>query len=78
VIFAKSFLAGVAALIVSALLIYGLAVAGPRILELLPTNEGGVGVLEGPWIPLWLLLVAALLIFAGGAYWYFRRAKSRR
>jgi hypothetical protein len=35
-IFVKSFLAGVAALMMAAFLIYGLAVGVPRILELIP------------------------------------------
>jgi hypothetical protein len=39
-IFVKSTLAGVAALIMAVLIIYALALGGPRILELIPSREG--------------------------------------
>jgi hypothetical protein len=42
-IFIKSTLAGVAAVITAALVIYGLAVGVPRILELISGREGGTG-----------------------------------
>jgi len=79
-IFAKSFLAGVTALIMAAFLIYGLAVGVPRILELtpFPFGNGGSAVYGiGPF-PMWPLLVAALFIFGSGFYWSFRRARQRR
>jgi hypothetical protein len=81
-IYVKSFLAGVAALILAAIFIMAaLFLTGP-ILELLPhRDEGGVafdvyGV--GPWLNIWVILVGALLIFAIGFYWAFRRSKVRR
>ena len=79
-IFVKSFLAGVAALVMAAFLIYGLAVGVPRILELTspPLGEGGIFMYGiGPF-PMWPLLVAALFIFGSGFYWSFRRARHRR
>src|SRR5215472_17092386 len=42
-VFVKSALAGAAAVIIAALVIYGLAVGVPRILELIPSREGGMG-----------------------------------
>jgi hypothetical protein len=79
-IFVKSLLAGVTALIMAAFLIYGLAVGLPRILELipLPLGEGGIFYIGiGPF-PMWPLLVAALFIFGSAFYWNFRRARHRR
>jgi hypothetical protein len=77
-IFVKSFFAGVAALIMAALPIYGLAVVVPRILELVPHGEGGMFVYEVGPFPIWPLVVAALLIFCSGFYWNFRRAQRDR
>jgi hypothetical protein len=71
----KSTLAGVAALITAALATYGLAVAVPHILELMPNREGRMGVFQ---FPMWQLTVAALLIFFGGFYCGFRRAVRHR
>jgi hypothetical protein len=77
-IFVKSTLAGVAALIMAALTIYALAVGVPLILELIPSREGGIGsYIVGPF-PMWPLVVVALLIFSGGFYWSFRRATRNR
>jgi hypothetical protein len=77
-IFVKSTLAGVAAVIIAALVIYGLAVAVPRILELIPSREGGLGFYSVGPFPMWPLGVVALLIFSGGFYWGFRRATRHR
>ena len=77
-IFVRSTLAGVAAVIVAALMIYGLAVRVPRILELIPSREGGIGVYEVGPFPMWPLGVVALLIFSGGFCWNFRRATRHR
>jgi|HubBroStandDraft_1064217.scaffolds.fasta_scaffold262063_2 hypothetical protein len=77
-IFVKSALAGVAAVIIAALLIYGLAVGVPRILELIPSREGGIySYSVGPF-PMWPLGVVVFLIFSGGFYWSFRRAARHR
>jgi hypothetical protein len=81
-IYVKSFLAGVAALILAAvIIIVALFLAGP-ILELLPhRDEGGVafdvyGV--GSWLNIWVILLGALLIFAAGFYFAFRRSRARQ
>jgi hypothetical protein len=42
-IFVKSFLAGVAAVMMATLLVYGLALGVSRILERIPLGEGGNG-----------------------------------
>src|SRR5271154_1040958 len=68
-IFVKSTLAGVAAVIIAALVIYGLAVGVPLILERMPSREGGVGVYSVGPFPMWPLGAVALLIFSGGFYW---------
>jgi hypothetical protein len=77
-IIVKSTLAGLAAVILAALAMYGLAVAVPTMLELIPAREGGIGVSSVGPFPWWPLGVAALLIFAGGFYWTFRRAARHR
>jgi hypothetical protein len=74
-IFVKSTFAGVAALIMAAPIVYALAVGVPRVLELIPSREGGIGVYE---FPMWPLAVVALLIFSVGCYWGFRRARCHR
>ena len=87
-IFVKSTLAGVAAVIIPALVIYGLAFGVLLILELIPSREGGIepmtssGFVEGAYsvgpFPMWPVGVVVLLIFSGGFYWNFRRATRRR
>jgi hypothetical protein len=77
-IFVKSTLAGVAAESMAALVIYGLAVGVPRILELLPSCEGGIYFCSVGPFPMWPLGILALLIFSGGFYWSFRRATRHR
>jgi hypothetical protein len=77
-IFVKSTLAGVAALIVAALTIYALAVGVPLVLELIPSREGGMGAYTVGPFPMWALSLPALLIFSGGFYWSFRRARRHR
>lgn len=75
-IYAKSLPAGVAALIVAALIIYALAVGVPLVMELIPSRKGGIGTyVIGPWIPIWSVAVGALLVFSAGFYWTFRRAR---
>ena len=76
-IFVKSTLAGVAALIVAALITYGLALGVPRILGMMPGREDS-GMTYGVLFPMWRLVVVALLIFSGGFYWGFRRAQRHR
>lgn len=75
-IYAKSFLAGVAALIVAALIICAFAAGATLIMEHIPPGEGGIGFyVIGPWLPIWSLAVGALLVFAAGFYWTLRRAR---
>jgi hypothetical protein len=67
----KSFLAGVADLIMAALLFYGLALGVSRIFERIPLGEGGTGAYGiglfqcNRW---WLW---ALFIFGSAFYWGF-------
>ena len=77
-IFVKSILGGVVALIVAALIIYALAAGVPRVLELIPGGEGGIGVYSVAPFPLWLLVIVTLLVFSGGFYRGFRRARRFR
>jgi hypothetical protein len=89
-IWVKSFLAGVAALII----VTGLAlrillvsrhpfpqsiIGLPGSLKVIPIGDGGIGSYGiGPF-PLWLVEVAAaLLVFGSGFYWNFRRSRHHR
>jgi hypothetical protein len=74
-IFIKSLLAGLAALIVAISAIYAIAIVVPRVLELMPPGQGGIGVYEVGPFPLWPLGAGALLTFAGGFYWSFRAGR---
>jgi hypothetical protein len=78
-IYLKSFLVGVAALIAFALIVGALFLAGPIVYLMRHQAEGGVGVYENsPWVSVWVLLIGAALIFATAFYWAFRRSKARR
>jgi H+/Cl- antiporter ClcA len=70
-IYVKSLLAGVAALIAYYFLF---VTVGMRLLLPMPPDlPGGPGyVSSSPWVPLWLILVIALLVFAGVYFWTFR------
>jgi hypothetical protein len=72
-IYAKSLLAGVAALIVAALITWVILFRGP-ILKSLTDRGGDVGVVAVRFHPLSALGVA-LLVFAVGFYWEYRRAR---
>jgi hypothetical protein len=77
--YVKSFLGGVAALVLAALIGYALALGVPRVMELVLSGQGGIGVYEiAPWIPLWSIVVVALLVFAAGFYWTLRRVRHQR
>jgi len=78
-IFVKSTLADVAAVIIAAV-IYGLAAGVPRILELIPSRsrEGGMGFLQRRPFSNVAAWGVALLISSGGFYWSFRRATRHR
>lgn len=74
-IFVRSFLVGIATLVITASAIYALAIIVPLILEFIPRHDGGgFTYLTGPF-PLWALLAPALAIFAAGFYWNFRRTR---
>ena len=66
-IFLKSTLAGVAALILAVLMIYGLAIGVPRIV-----STGPLLISLGPF-EMWEVGVVALLIFSAGFCWTIRR-----
>ena len=61
-IFVKSTLAGVAALIAAALMIYALSLGVPRILAMIPSHDGG-GMIYGVSFDMWQVGVVALFIF---------------
>jgi H+/Cl- antiporter ClcA len=77
-IYVKSFLVGVAALIVAVLIVGVFSLASPIVFLMRHQAEGGVGVYENsPWVPLWLIPIGAALIFATAFYCAFRRIKAR-
>jgi len=79
-VYAKSFLVGVAALVLAVTIVLALAYGALAIhVEISArSGDGGVGAVEGSWIPLWPLAAVALSIFAAGFYWNFRRARRHR
>jgi hypothetical protein len=72
-IYVKGLPAGVAALIVYMALfaVVGVSLLVPMPLSL-PVSVGYIS--NSPWIPLWPILVGALVVFAGAAYSVLRRA----
>jgi H+/Cl- antiporter ClcA len=81
-IYVKSFLAGVAALIIAALITVAAFFAAPimeLLAELLAHRDVGIVsfYVNSPFLHIWTLLVGALLIFAAGFYWAFKRSKAR-
>jgi hypothetical protein len=73
VIYVKSLLAGLAALIIVAALIIGVLFFAPIVMERLTPPGGGV-YFVGPYFSMWPVLVGALFIFAVVSYWAFKRA----
>jgi hypothetical protein len=71
-IYLKSFLAGLGALIAYCFLF---VTVGVRLLvPKLPNLPEGVGwVASSPWVPLWLILLIALLVFAAVYFWTFQK-----
>jgi hypothetical protein len=71
----KSLFAGLAAAIIY-VLSFGLVVLTQGLLPLehrFPADSGGV-FSNGPWIPLWpILMIGAPLIFLAAFYWTFKR-----
>jgi hypothetical protein len=78
-IYVRSFLVGVAALIVAALIVLAVFLGAPIMGLLTHRAEGGVGFyVNGPWLNIWAVLIGAPLIFAVAFYWAFRRSKARQ
>jgi hypothetical protein len=75
-VFSKSLLAGLAAVVTAALVVCVLLLSGPLILRFLPHKED-IG-LYAVGFPIWPLSIGALLAFCVGFYWAFRRAERRR
>jgi hypothetical protein len=75
-IYARSALAGLAALmILAALIICGFFLAPLVVERLAHPNEGGVGFyVNSPYVSIWQLVAGALCIFAVVSLWAFRRA----
>jgi hypothetical protein len=70
-----SALTGLAVLLAAILVACGIAAVVPRIVELVSSRDGFAG---GFLFPVWQIAVVGLLIFSGGAYWGFRRARRKR
>jgi uncharacterized membrane protein len=81
-IYLKSVLNGLAALVITTALIIGIAFGGPLLFaaHTPPGNGGGWNFLD-PWVPLWLIAAVPLLVFMLVCMLTFRRlsrAKLRR
>lgn len=78
-IYLKSFLAGLIALVVGVMILAGIAFGAMEIMMRRLSSEGGMGsfAVNGPWISIPLLLIAlvAASIFLAGSYWQFRRTR---
>jgi hypothetical protein len=75
-IYAKSVLAGLGALIVTAALVVGVVFLVPVMLErsTLPAGNSATSfAVNGPWVPLWLIVAVPLLVFAAVYFFAFRR-----
>jgi hypothetical protein len=70
-----SALTGLAVLFAAILVACGIAAVVPRILELVSSRDGFA---EAFLFPVWQVEVVGLLVFSGGAYWGFRRARRQR
>jgi hypothetical protein len=78
-IYVKSFLVGVAALIVTALIVGAFFLAAPVMALMKHQAEGGVDFyVNRPFIPAWAILIVAAIIFATAFYWSFKRSKARQ
>jgi hypothetical protein len=71
-LYVKSFLAGVAALIIYMLLF---ATLGAKLLLPTPPSlpDGGGYISNSPWIPLWAILLGALLVAVAASFWTYRQ-----
>jgi hypothetical protein len=75
-IYLKSLLAGLAALIILATLLIGAFFLAPFVVERLarPAEGGGGFVLNSPYVSIWPVIGGALFVFAAVSYWAFKRA----
>ena len=73
-IFVKSLLAGVAALVLYLLLAGAIVwrLLAPLKLPPIRADAGGF-TWGGPWIPIWPIPIGAVLVFAAAFYWIFKR-----
>jgi hypothetical protein len=78
-IYIKSFLAGLAALIIVAALIVGVALVAPFIMErVTPPTAGGVDFdVISLQVSIWMLLAGTALLAAAVSYWTYRRLRAR-
>jgi H+/Cl- antiporter ClcA len=76
-IYLKSLLAGLGALVA---FYYLFVTVGIRLLLPKPPDlPEGVGyVSNSPWVPLWLVFLIALLVFAAAYFWTFRKLSKAR
>ena len=74
-IYVKSFLAGFCALIVFYLLFVTVGIS--LLVRHPPDLPNGVGYISGPpwWFPSWLIVLIAILAFAGTSFWTFRKLR---
>jgi hypothetical protein len=75
-IYLKSILAGIAAVLL-ALILLVLAIVAFVLVTQLGTGSGGIGAVSAGLPPLIVLTLLVLLAFAAGFYWEFRRASRR-
>jgi hypothetical protein len=73
-IYLKSFLAGVGALVLAVLILAVVFLGGP-LLRLFMTDQSGIGGMVVGGVHLLSALGISLLAFAGGFYWQFRRSR---
>jgi hypothetical protein len=80
VIYVKSVLAGLAAVLTVFAIVFLVTVVAPLFLMMSRAGSGGIGAVSTGFgiSGLAVLIVVALASFAGGFYWEFRRASRRR
>jgi hypothetical protein len=78
-IYLKSFLVGLLALVLATLIALGLVFASMVIMVRIQPPAGGISFdIGAPWIPLWLLGAVAVSIFAAAFYWEFHKIRQLR
>ena len=76
-IYLKCILAGIAAVLLSVLLLILLLAAWQYFLVFRTSGSGGIGAVSGG-LDMLAALVLVGVIFAGGFYWQFRRSSAKR